>query len=352
MAVEPIFVDCMLAGKIIGTYEFGWPVGVAHGALPPRKALIEEAKAFLAIQGLAFPPYDKFDFVVRYPVGTDASIALDTGKDGQGEPGGDSFGNDAGAGGFGQAFGTGFSGTDSGIGTYDTGTYGTGTYGTGTYGGSALGTGALGTMVLGGTGANDPTQRIVAAAGLIAGEASVKGAAVVIPAIWSEHGDRVFAQIAQVEKNLVAFRAFAASFEEAKSALGRGHNKPPELLGVPEIDVEALDAAIAALQSLRAQVVEPEPNPQSLELIWRSLALGARVCGGFAGWVAETGTKKAAQYLDNIFDSATRAIGSSIGTPHGFAAWYVVGCTVAGDHHKEMVVLIDVVKAVGAALAH
>jgi len=358
MAVEPIFVHCMRAGKIIATYEFGWAVGMVRSAPPERDGLISQAKAQLTTDRLAFPPYEDVTFEVRYPVGTDLGIEADIGQDHEGEPSGDSVGNDLGSGGFGQAFGSGF-----GRGDYVAGTYGSGDYGAGDYGSGALGTEVLGTTPLGSLSALPGRARpggampnangadgIAATAGLAAGEAYVTGAAVVIPAIWSQHGSKVLAQIEQVDKNLAAFRAFAVSLEDAKFAIKRGHNNPPDLVDAPEIDVEALDAAIAALQELRVQVINPNPDQRSLDLIWRTLALGARACGKFASWVAEMGAKKATQYLDNVFDSATKAFGSSLGTPQGIAAWYVVGCGIAGDHHKQLMVLVEVVKGVSAAL--
>ena len=66
MPVKKIFVDCSRGGKIIASYEYGWPIGLLTSNLPDRQPLIDEAKTQLTTDRLAAPPYDGVTFSIRY----------------------------------------------------------------------------------------------------------------------------------------------------------------------------------------------------------------------------------------------------------------------------------------------
>ncbi len=65
--MKTIYVDCRRDGKLIATYDFGWPITAVPGPLPERNTMTSQAKDALTSQRLAFPPYDGIEFVVRYP---------------------------------------------------------------------------------------------------------------------------------------------------------------------------------------------------------------------------------------------------------------------------------------------
>ena len=65
--MKKIFVDCWRGGKLIASYEFGWPIGLLPGAPPERNRLIDQAKSLLTSNRIASPPYDGITFGVRYP---------------------------------------------------------------------------------------------------------------------------------------------------------------------------------------------------------------------------------------------------------------------------------------------
>jgi hypothetical protein len=67
MPVKKIFVDCRRGGKLIASYEHGWPIAVLPVPAPDRKLLIDQAKSQLTTDRLASPPYDDITFEVRYP---------------------------------------------------------------------------------------------------------------------------------------------------------------------------------------------------------------------------------------------------------------------------------------------
>lgn len=61
-----IFVDCMLNGKLVRTYDFLCPASLAGSpVLPPDDHFIEEAKTNLSNERLAAPPFSGMKFVIR-----------------------------------------------------------------------------------------------------------------------------------------------------------------------------------------------------------------------------------------------------------------------------------------------
>jgi len=170
-----------------------------------------------------------------------------------------------------------------------------------------------------------------------------------IRGIWKENGFD-FEQFNEVERELRQIREFAGAFAVARSEFGRSHNNPPELVDIPEIDLAAIDAGLAAIAVIRTQLPQAEPDPTLLELIWRALEVAAGTIGKFCGWITERGLTKAGEYIDNVFAEASKALGKSLGSPQGLTAWGIFICGVANGQDKNLQILTEVVKAVGAAL--
>ena len=289
---------------------------------------------------------------------------------------------------FGGTFGsTGFDPGSFHTGPPENGGYGSGAYGKGPYGGAGHGSagsnetpyneppprhpagesGVLGDAVLGDAVLGSAGPRVDRAIELAAAEAKIEGAvnvplvgtinaeatvsAQVTGGIWTRNGFTT-GQLDKVDRELSLIREFAGAFAAAKSEFGRSHNNPPELVDVPEIDIAALDAGLAAISVIRTQLSNAEPDRTLLELIWRALEVCSGTVARFCRWIGEKTASKAGEYIDNIFDEASKAFGKSIGTPHGITAWGVFICGVANGQDKDLKMLIEVVKAVGTALGH
>jgi hypothetical protein len=65
-SVKQVFVDCSRDGQVIASYEFGY--GETQGPSPPpnHQHLIAETKTNLTTQRIAFPPYARIGFKVRW----------------------------------------------------------------------------------------------------------------------------------------------------------------------------------------------------------------------------------------------------------------------------------------------
>lgn len=62
MSTTPIYVDCLLNGKLIKTYEFGKPIAQLPGAPTDQRQLEAECQSMLTTDRLAFPPYTGISF--------------------------------------------------------------------------------------------------------------------------------------------------------------------------------------------------------------------------------------------------------------------------------------------------
>ncbi|UNC16582.1 hypothetical protein FE249_20660 (plasmid) [Acidiphilium multivorum] len=60
-----VFVDCIIDGNIIRTYDFLVPYTTVPGIPPSDGELISEAKNNLSVEKIAAPPFANIKFVVR-----------------------------------------------------------------------------------------------------------------------------------------------------------------------------------------------------------------------------------------------------------------------------------------------
>lgn len=65
MTVRKIYVDCLRAGQVLKSYEFGLPIGMLLGTPPSQKFLEDQAKEALTNDRLAVPPYEGIKFTIR-----------------------------------------------------------------------------------------------------------------------------------------------------------------------------------------------------------------------------------------------------------------------------------------------
>ena len=240
------------------------------------------------------------------------------------------------------------------------GGYGSGDYGAGPYGGSAEPASTLSlegrppkiegsaNIMLG-----DATLRAEGAVGIgvaVSGRA-VTGQIVIddIPKIWLTQGGNPFLQIDRAEQELVAVRTFVLELRARNAADPNAHNNPPELVDDPEIDLEAVDAAIQCLTVLRPLLSQPQPDIELLRLLWRVVVAALRAIERLSAWIGRVTKSAINAFTGTTFGKAyMTALGAGLGT--ATAAGIVYGISQHGPEGLQAVE--HILRGVLAVMGH
>lgn len=168
----------------------------------------------------------------------------------------------------------------------------------------------------GGAGSGVETT-IASASGRAAGDVQVqaagratRGTISFTPEIWNTQGGNPFVEIDSARRELEAVRAYALAWKAQNATNPRADNGPPGLVDDPDIDIEAVDAAIQCLTVLRPLLSQPEPDIELLKLLWRVVTATLRIVKRFAAW-AWGGVK---EFESTVLGKAiTGAVGVNVG---------------------------------------
>jgi hypothetical protein len=170
-----------------------------------------------------------------------------------------------------------------------------------------------------------------------------------ISTIWNSRSPNIILQIDSAAQELEAVRLLLLTLQANGAADSRGHNNPPGLLGTPDVDIEAIEAAIQCLVVLRSLVSQPKPDFQIVTLLWRVVLTALRAMGKLVAWAAQTTKSIFEKFLDTTFGkSFTKAFGATLGA--SAACGIVYGITQHGPQGLQAVE--GILKGVLAALGH
>ena len=177
----------------------------------------------------------------------------------------------------------------------------------------------------------------------------VSAVGTVIADIWNIDGPDAIFRIDQAQNELIAVRDFLVGLRAAQSSDLIGHNNPPDRIDPPDVDIEALDAAIQALKVLRPLLAQPQPDFEVVKLIWNVLIAALRGLVKVAAWLGRLSKAAFTAILNSAFGQAFQtAAGGVLGT----AAATALLATMAGIGPEALPKVIEFLKAVAAATGH
>ena len=172
---------------------------------------------------------------------------------------------------------------------------------------------------------------------------------IVIDPIWNIDGPDAIYRIDQAQHELVAVREFLVGLRAHQSSDLMGHNNPPDRIEPPDVDVEAVDAAIQALKVLRPLLTQPQPDFEVVKLIWSALRAALRTIARVVAWAGRLSKAVFETLLNSAFGKAFQATAGALVAKEAIPPLI----TAIKEHGPEgLQNLIEFLRAVAAASGH
>ena len=100
------------------------------------------------------------------------------------------------------------------------------------------------------------------------------------------------------------------------------HNNPPQLVDDPDIDIEAVNAAIQCLKVLRPLLLLPAPDVELVRLLWSVVVAALRAIERLTAWIGRVTRSALNAFVGTTFGKAyMKALGTGLEPPRPWASF-------------------------------